>query len=113
VSGKLRRRLKIAVIYEGMNDQAPHPEVREVIADTAQLCRQLGHTVDEAKLPLDQVRLGEAAEQVAAVEVAKVVDAIAGAKGSAKLEDEFESRALGLRELAMRRGPFDEQIARA
>src|SRR5205823_6091309 len=27
VSGKLRRRLKIAVIYEGMNDQAPHPEV--------------------------------------------------------------------------------------
>jgi amidase len=113
VSGKLPRRLKIAVMYEGMSGQAPHPEVREAIADTAQLCRQLGHTVEQAKPPLDQVELGEAAQQVAAIEVAKTVDAIAGAKGITKLEEGFESRALGLRELAMRRGSFDEQIARA
>jgi amidase len=41
------------------------------------------------------------------------VDAIAKAKGITKLEDGFESRALGQREEAMGKGPFDEQIAAA
>ena len=80
VSGKSSRRLKIAVMYEGMRGQAPHPEVRKAIADTAQLCRELGHTIDEAKPPLDQAKLADAAQQVADIEVAKAVDAIAKAK---------------------------------
>jgi amidase len=113
VSGKSPRRLRVAVMYEGMLGQAPHPEVRKAIADTAQLCRQLGHIVDEAKPPLDQVKLSNAAQQVGAVEVARALDAVAQAKGLTKLEDGFESRALGLREEALRRGPFDEQIAAA
>jgi hypothetical protein len=50
---------------------------------------------------------------VAAIEVAKGVDAIAKAKGVTQLEDGFESRALGLREEAMRKGPFEEQVAAA
>jgi amidase len=41
------------------------------------------------------------------------VDAIAKARGITRLEDGFESRALGLREIAMRSGPFDQQIAEA
>jgi amidase len=113
VSGKSSTRLKIAVMYEGMSSQAPHPEVRKAIADTVRLCRELGHTIDEAKPPLDQVKLGEAAQHVADIEVAKAVDAIARTKGITRLEDGFESRALGLREVAMRRGPYEEQIARA
>ncbi len=113
VSGKSPRRLKIAVMYEGMLGQAPHPEVRKAVTGTAQLCRELGHTIDEAKLPLDQVKLHDAAGRVGAVEVARAVDSIAKAKGITKLEDGFESRALGLREEAMRRGPFDEQVAAA
>src|SRR5713101_2890311 len=60
VSGKSPRRLKIAVMYEGMLGQAPHPEVRKAVTGTAQLCRELGHTIDEAKLPLDQVKLHDA-----------------------------------------------------
>jgi amidase len=113
VSGKSPKRLKIAVMYEGVQGQAPHPVVRNAIADTAQLCRELGHTIDEAKPTLDQVRLNDAARRVGAIEVAKTVDAIVKAKGITKLEDGFESRALGLREAAMRNGPFDEQIAAA
>src|SRR5713101_1991031 len=113
VSGKSPRRLKIAVMYEGMQGQIPHPEVTKAVADTAQLCRQLGHTVEESKPPLDQAKLGAAAQQLGAVEVAKAVDSIAKAKGLTRLEDGFESRALGLREEAMRSGPFDEQIAAA
>lgn len=113
VSSKSRRRLKIAVMYEGMRGQSPHPEVRKAVADAAQLCLELGHRVEEARPALDQVKLGAAAGQVGAVEVARTVDAIAKAKGLTHLEDGFESRALGLRDEAMRRGPFDEQIAAA
>src|SRR5262252_5658064 len=113
VAGKSPKRLKIAVMYEGMQGQAPHPEVRKAIADTAQLCRDIGHVVEEAKPPLDQAALNDAARRVGAIEVAKTVDAIVKAKGITNLEDGFESRALGSREEAMRGGPFDEQIAAA
>jgi amidase len=113
VPGKSPKRLKIAVMYEGMQGQAPHPEVRKAVADTAQLCRDLGHSIEETKPPLDQVTLGNAARQLGAIEVAKAVDAIAKAKGITKLEDVFESRALGQRESALRNGPFEEQIAAA
>ena len=64
-------------------------------------------------VPLDQAALSEAARRVAAVEVAREVDAIAKVSGLTRLELAFESRALGLREEAMRRGPFDEQVAAA
>src|SRR5215469_10669797 len=113
VAGKSSKRLKIAVMYEGMRGQSPHPEVKKAIVDTAELCQQLGHTVEEGKPPLDQAKLSAAASQVGAVEVAKAVDAIAKAKGIIRLEDGFEARALGLREAAMRKGPFDEQTATA
>jgi amidase len=111
VSGPSRRRLKIGLMYEGMLGQAPHAEVRHAIQDAAEFCRQLGHTVDEAKPPLDQAKLSDAARQFGAVEVARTMDAIVEAKRIAKLEDAFESRALGLRAYAMRKGPFDSQIA--
>jgi len=113
VSGKSPRRLKIAVMFEGMQGQAPHPQVRKAVVGAAQLCRELGHIVVEAKPPLDQTALGHAAKQVAAIDVAKSVDAIARAKGIFRLEDGFESRALGLREQALLNGPFDGQVAAA
>jgi amidase len=113
VSGKSPTRLKIAVMFEGMQGQAPHPEVTKAIVDAADLCRTLGHTVAEASPQLDQAALSDAARQVAAIDVAKTLDAIARARAITRLEDGFESRALGLREQALRRGPFDGQIAAA
>jgi len=113
VAGKSPKRLKIAIIYEGMRGQHPDPQIEKAIVDTAELCGQLGHSVEEVKPPLDQAKLAAAASQVGAVEVAKAVDAIAKAKGVTRLEDGFEARALGLREAAMRKGPFDEQTANA
>jgi amidase len=106
-------RLKIAIMFDGLQGQAPHPEVRKTVLNAAHLCQELGHTIAEARPPLDQSALSDAAQQVAAIDVAKAVDAIARAKGIARLEDGFESRALGLREQALRKGPFDEQIAAA
>ena len=113
MSGKSSRRLRIAVTYAGMRGENPHPEVRKAIADTAQLCRALGHTIDEARPPLDQGKLADAAQQVADIEVAKAVDAITKANKITRLQDSSKSRALGLRENAMRRGRFEEQIAAA
>jgi amidase len=113
VAGRAQRRLRIAVIYEGMLGQMPDPQVRKVVADTAELCLQLGHVVEEAKLRLDQRDLSEAAQRLGAVEVAKTIDTIVTQTGLKRLEDGFESRALGLREQALQRGPFDQQIAAA
>jgi amidase len=113
VSGKSSRRFKIAVSYTGVLGQRPHADVAEAIANTSQLCRELGHTLDEVQLPLDQIKLHNAAQIVLAIEVARTVDAIVNAKGIVRLEDAFESRALGIREQAIRNGAFDEQIALA
>jgi amidase len=113
LSGKSSKRLKIAVMVDGMQGQLPDPEVRKAIETTAELCRQLGHLVDEARPPVDQSELSAAAQRLGAVEVAKAVDAIAKTTGLIRLEDGFESRALGLREQALSRGPFDQQIAAA
>jgi amidase len=113
VSGKSPTRLKIATMFDGMQGQAPHPDVRKAIVDAAELCRELGHTVGEAGPSLDQAALSDAAQHVAAIDVANAVDAIARARGIVRLEDGFESRALGLRDQALRKGPFDGQIAAA
>jgi amidase len=113
ISGRSSRRLKIALTFEGMQGQAPHPEVRKAVIAAAQLCRDLGHTIVETRPPLDQAALSDAAQQVAAIDVAKTVDAIAHARRIVPLEDHFESRALGLREQALLKGPFDGQIAAA
>jgi amidase len=113
VSGKSPRRLKIALTFEGFAGQMPDPQVRNAISDTAGLCQELGHMVSEVTLPLDQPKLHAAANQVASIGVARLVDTTAKARGLARLEDGFESRALGVREDALRNGPFDVQIAAA
>jgi amidase len=110
VFGNSATRLKIAVSYEGMHGQMPHPEVRSAVLSAALLCAKLGHVVEETKLPLEQAVISDAARQVAAVEVAREVNAIARARGFMRLEHRFESRALGLREEAMCKGPFEQQI---
>lgn len=69
--------------------------------------------MSEQKIPLEQPRLHAAAKQVASIAVAKLVDATAKARGLTRLEDGFESRAIGVREEAIRKGPFDAQIAEA
>jgi amidase len=113
VVGRWRRHLRIALTLEGMQGQNPHPEVKKSIANTAQLCQALGHTVEDSRPAFDLAKLARAARQVASIEVAKNVEMIARENGITRLEDKFESRALGLLEEALRNGPFDQQIAQA
>jgi amidase len=107
------RPLKIAVMYRGLQGQIPHADVREAVADAAQLCRELGHSVEQAEPELAWQQLDTASRQVGAVETAMAVDAIVDRRGYARLEEAFESRALGLRKEAMRNGAFEKQIAEA
>jgi amidase len=113
VSGRWAKRLKIAFMEEGMQGQVPQAEVKNAIARTAQLCRKLGHTVEEARPPLDLVTLGRAARRIANIEVANAVNTIARENGITQLDDTFESRALALREEALRSGTFNQQIGEA
>lgn len=113
VSRNKPRCLRIALMYEGMAGELPHREVKNAIEDAVGLCAALGHSVDYARPPLDFAQLSRAAQQVAAIDVARTVDAIAQRKEISKLEAAFESRALGLRESALRGGSFEEQIAAA
>jgi len=113
VSGRSPKRLKVALVDEGMQGQLPEAEVRNAIARTAQLCRELRHTVEETRPLLDVAALARAARRIANIEVANAVDTIARENGITQLDDTFESRALALREEALRSGPFDQQIGEA
>ncbi|WP_158185552.1 amidase family protein [Xanthomonas hyacinthi] len=45
--------LRIAVVLDSLDGRAPHPQVRESVLRSAQLCRDLGHEVFEAGRPYD------------------------------------------------------------
>ena len=113
VSRKAVPRLRIALMLEGVEGQFPHPQVRAAIEDTARLCSMLGHHIEEAKPPVDLPSVSAAARQVAAAEVAKAVDAIAQRKRIFRLDEAFESRALGLREQGLRGGSLEAKVAAA
>ena len=46
VTQPAKRRLRIALVMDGMHGQRPHPDVAEAVLKTADLCRVLGHTVE-------------------------------------------------------------------
>jgi len=53
VTGPSERRLRIALVMEGMDHRAPHPAVAEAVRRTAELCEGLGHTVEEIARPTE------------------------------------------------------------
>lgn len=52
--------LRIAFATTSMNDGSVHPEVAQTIQETAQLCEQLGHHVEEASPDVDTAACGRA-----------------------------------------------------
>ncbi len=53
VTGPSTRRLRIKLDINNALGRAPDPDVAAVMAQTAELCRRLGHTVTEARSPID------------------------------------------------------------
>jgi amidase len=53
VDRPIARRLRIAVIAEGLEGGAPDPDVARALDSAAKLCASLGHMVEVAPLPVD------------------------------------------------------------
>ncbi|WP_456425815.1 amidase family protein [Rhodocaloribacter sp.] len=53
VEGPSARRLRIAVVTKSLQGAAPDPEVERGVGSAAELCEELGHTVEETTLPVD------------------------------------------------------------
>ena len=49
--------LRVALIQDAFNGEAVDPEVVETVRDTARLCEELGHHVEEARCPLSPEQL--------------------------------------------------------
>lgn len=90
------RRLRIAVIEHGLRGAAPHPEVRDAIARTADLCAGLGHHVERVQWPLDGAAFLTAFEDLWSHLAADAVDAATTLLGGRRIEDAVEPWTLGL-----------------
>jgi amidase len=113
VSGPSKRRLKIALILNGVNGAKPDPEVGKAIRSTAKLCESLKHNVEEAKLPFSGEELTDAFLgywAVGTVGLESEVEKMLG-KG-VKREDVLEPWTIGLIEMGKKRGLF-QAVGRA
>lgn len=90
------RRLRIGVIEHGLRGAAPHPEVRDAIARTADLCAGLGHRVERVQWPLNGHAFLNAFEDLWSHLAADAVDAATTLIGGRRLEDALEPWTLGL-----------------
>jgi len=53
ISGPSKKRLKVALLLDTFQGKKPHPEVEKAVRASAQLCDELGHKVEEAKLDIN------------------------------------------------------------
>lgn len=108
VSGASPKRLRIALVLEGINGKKADPEVEKAIRATAKLCESLKHSVVEAKWPVNGEELTDAFLgywAAGAVGVEAEIETLLG-KGT-KREDVLEAWTIGLIELGKKRGLFN------
>lgn len=113
ISGPSSKRLKIALVLEGVNGKKATPEVEAAIRSTAKLCESLKHHVEEIKLPINGPEVTDAFLgywAVGTVSLTAEVETMLG-KG-VKPEDVLEPWTLGLMELGRKRGLF-QAVGRA
>ncbi|TWI67405.1 amidase [Pseudoduganella lurida] len=96
VRGPSTRRLRIAVIENGLRGAAPHADVASTIRRTADLCAALGHHVEAAQWPIDGGAFLQSFEDLWTHLGADCVDAVRAASGGRRLEDLLEPWTLAL-----------------
>jgi amidase len=111
VSGPSKRRLKIAFSVMGDNGKPPHPDVKAAVEATAKLCRTLGHTMIEAKSPIEGERFADAFLTVWASGAVDLVNLAKSQK--VKPEAVFEPWTLGLAEFYAKKpkGALQQSLA--
>ncbi len=113
VSGPTSKRLKIALVLEGVNGKKADPEVETAIRATAKLCESLKHHVEEIKLPINGPEVTDAFLgywAVGTVSLQSEVETILGK--TVKREEVLEPWTIGLMELGRKRGLF-QAVGRA
>lgn len=84
------RGLRIALTTEAFNGAATDPECRAAALSAAELCRELGHQVDEAAPVIDAERLGQATGTIVGANVRANLEERAEALGRAWTENDVE-----------------------
>jgi amidase len=84
-------RLRIAVMAGAMQAPGIDPECAEAVSETARLCEELGHDVEEAAIPGDVAAMAQAAGQVISASIAASLDALAERRGKPIETSEIEA----------------------
>jgi amidase len=87
-------RLKIAVFAGPMQAPAIDPECAAAVRETARLCEELGHEVEEAQIPGDVLAMQAAAGAVISASIAASLDVEAERRGRAVEPGEIEALTL-------------------
>ncbi|MDX1385665.1 MAG: amidase family protein, partial [Thermoanaerobaculia bacterium] len=82
--------LRIAVTTEAFNGAPTDPECRAAVESVAQLCRDLGHRVDDAAPTIDADRLGRATGTIVGANILANLEERAEALGRPWTEDDVE-----------------------
>ena len=113
VAGPSKKRLKIAFVREAFSGKLPDPAVEKAASAAAKLCSQLGHHVEESKLPINGNDFIDAFIGFWASSTVPLEAQVAKLLGKdVKPEDVLEPWTLGLIEMAKTRGP-DVSVQRA
>ncbi len=99
------KRLRIAVWLDGLAGPAPDPQVALAVRRAAELCQELGHTVDEVSLPIDGAEFSDTFFGFWSALAYQVVEMTRGPLATDEELAEFlEAWTLGLAEMGRRRG---------
>jgi amidase len=113
ISGPSSKRLKIALVLDGINGRKADPEVERAIRATAKLCASLKHTVEETRLPINGDELTDAFLGYWSAGTVSLESDIAKMLGKdVKREDVLEAWTIGLIEVGKKRGLF-QAVGRA
>lgn len=105
VSGASQKRLRIGLCIPDARGRDPESDVLEAIQDAATLCRDLGHSVRDVKLPVDGAPFADAFTLAWAAIASTVVKQIRPLLGDTPLESVFEPLTLGLADSFDNAGP--------
>jgi amidase/6-aminohexanoate-cyclic-dimer hydrolase len=89
-------RLRIALQIETFNGAETHPDCVDAARRAADLCRELGHEVVEARLEVDRTELGRAGQIIVAANTRAALEDGARAKGRELEQDDVEPMTWGM-----------------
>jgi len=94
-------KLRVAVVLNPASGVAVDGECRKAVEEAAKLCGELGHEVQEARLPERCKAVGEVMATIVFVSVARTLEDVAAARGRPVTESEVEPITWGNYQLGL------------